>query len=118
MSEPINLNRRLSDAMPGTGVPTSSDVWNLLLEIRDRLDHVERLQAEHATAFPTNDLAKPDFDGHRRAHKTMIKDAALVEDYKTDMTKKVFGWLSIGAISIIGGSLVNSLMTYIRDHIK
>jgi hypothetical protein len=90
----------------------------LLLEIRDRLDHVERLQAEHASAFPTNDLAKPDFDGHRRAHKTMIRDALLVEDYKTDATKKVLSWLAIGAVSVLGGSMVNSVMTYLQGHVK
>lgn len=73
-------------------------IWNLLNEMKVKLEEIERRQAEVLTAFVVNDLSKPDLDGHRKHHLQLNKTAEIVESYKYDATKKV--------LSVIGGILL------------
>jgi hypothetical protein len=105
-----NFSRRATD----TGSqPTIADVWKISLEIRDRLAIVERQQAEHASAFPVNDLHKPDFDGHRRSHVSMSKNHEIVESYKNEATKKIIGIAVVFIIGLLSSGLISKLIPLI-----
>lgn len=106
--------RRLTDFTDAGTQPTIRDVWEILIEIRDRMEYVEREQTEQATAFPINDLKKPDYDGHRRAHVDMIADQKIMDGYKTGVTKQVLGIVVVFVLGLIFSGLVSRL----SDHIK
>lgn len=40
-------------------------------------------------AFPKNDLAEPDFDGHRKDHLQRREGDRILTEYKVDSTKKI-----------------------------
>lgn len=77
---------------------TLEDVWELLKDINDRLSKIEHQYGYMRSAFVQNDLGKPDYDGHRRAHAAMMKADAAMESYKQEGTKSfikiVIGFLS------------------------
>ena len=105
------IKRRASDALPP---PSSDPVLSLLKELLDRVAHIERKQEEHCTAYPVNDLHKPDFDGHRRDHIHRIKASEVMDNYKQSATKSVLGWLVI----FIAGLTAAGAMTFLKDHLK
>lgn len=74
--------RRASDTH--CNEPTLYDIWAKLGEIEQR-------QIHNTTAFLVNDLGKPDYDGHRVAHRGMVKSAEALNGYKVDATKRVVG---------------------------
>lgn len=95
-------------------VPSNEKIWELLQTLNDRLSLIEHRHSYIATAFPKNDLGKPDYDGHRKEHIQFKKQSDVVEGYQVDMTKKVLGWIATGAI----GLAVLGLVEWIRTHIK
>lgn len=105
---------KFSDVNNSGNTPTITDVWRLAIDIRDRLEKVERQQEDHVTAFSVNDLNKPDFDGHRRSHAKLVKSDELIESYKQDVTKKILGM----AIIFILGLLSTGIFTKIVELIK
>jgi hypothetical protein len=66
------------------------------------------------TAFVQNDLKKPDFDGHRKAHLIMIKAAEVVDGYKHDATKTVLHWLLAGIL----GLMLTGFGAWVSGHMK
>jgi len=68
---------------------TLEDVWELLKEVNDRLSVLEHRYGYVSSAFVQNDLGKPDYDGHRRAHLQQIRTAEAMEGYKQEGTKGV-----------------------------
>lgn len=107
------FNRRASDFTNGGHQPTMMDVWGLLIEIRDRLDDVERLQDTQSTAFPVDDLQKPDYSGHRRAHVDMIKSEQLMDDYKSDATKEIVKMIVVFVVGLIANGFISKLLPLI-----
>lgn len=87
--------------------PTLYDIWQKLTEIEQR-------QIANTSAFLVNDLGKPDYDGHRVAHKGMIASAASLQGYKTDATKKVIG----AVLGVIGTLLALGVITWIQGNLK
>lgn len=101
----------ISDVTQSGKAPTITDVWRLVVEIRNRLEYVERQQLEHVTAFAVNDLNKPDYDGHRRSHTELKKSKEILDSYKQSVTKNVimivvvfiFGIFTSGLLSRLSG---------------
>lgn len=109
MQRDNNFNKRAID-MTETGLsPTIFDVWQILVEIRDRLDVVERQQAEHSTAFLVNDLSRPDFDGHRRSHSKLVKSEEVMDSYKNEATKKFIGIVVVFVIGLLSSGFIAKL---------
>lgn len=107
--------RRAADILPG-GVngPSLADLYKLMVGMQHQLDIVLRKQEEHATAFVTNDLGKPDHDGHRHYHSRKIKFDEAVEGYKVDATKRVVG-IVIGVICTL---IAVGFMTWVQGGMK
>lgn len=94
--------------------PTLTDVWRLVIEIRDRLEKVERQQEEYVTAFSFNDLNRPDFDGHRRSHTKLTKSEELIEEYKQSITKKIINSVVVFCFGLMAAGLGSRIMELIK----
>lgn len=102
--------RRASDHSPHPTVGLSAADHQLLTSIQSQLKTITDNQGTqltkltgiegrldtYETAFVLNDLHKPDFEGHRLSHKSMIEASKTLEGYKVDLTKKALAW--VGAI--------------------
>jgi hypothetical protein len=104
--------RRASD-MVGAA-PTGEPLLDLLRDVLKRLETLESCQLELQSAFVQNDLKKPDFDGHRKAHGIMIKAAEAVDGYKQDATKTVLHLLLAGIL----GLLLTGFGAWVSGHVK
>lgn len=104
----------ISDVTPSGNAPTITDVWRLVVEIRDRLESVERQQLEHVTAFAVNDLNKPDFDGHRRSHTELKKSKEIMDSYKQDATKNVISIVVIFLIGVFSSGLLTKIVGLLK----
>jgi hypothetical protein len=104
--------RRASDLVGAA--PTGEPLLDLLRDVLKRLETLEGYCAEIQTAFVQNDLKKPDFDGHRKAHIIMIKAAEVVDGYKQDATKTVLHWLLAGIL----GLLLTGFGAWVSGHLK
>ena len=80
-----------------------------LTDLNDRLSAIEHRNGYVSSAFPYNDLGKPDYDGHRKSHLQQIADAKIVEGFKVDAAKKVMGIIITVLLTIIGSGLVATL---------
>lgn len=85
-----------------------------ILGLNNRLQALEHTCARMREAFVKNDLDLPDYDGHRNAHNAMITQAAVVEGYKQDATKKVFGWV----LASLAGMFLVGFFDWIKGHLK
>jgi len=92
--------------------PTTRQVYDLVLEVSDKVDRLDSHFQQVSTAFPTNDLNKPDYDGHRQSHNKINRAEENVEGYKQDITKKAL-WVVVvyiaGLVSTFGINLFNKL---------
>lgn len=86
---------------------THEAVFELLDEIKDgiaaiekRLDSIEHRIDAMGSAFVVNDLGKPDYDGHRRAHIKLIDDVARMEGLKHEGAKKLVAAI-MGALATV-----------------
>jgi len=113
---PHEFKRRSSDKkqMPAGG-PSNEDIWDLLIEIRDRVIVLERKTSDSLSAFPSNDLGRPDYDGHRKSHLSMIKASEVVEGYKKDVTKTILGIVTVFLVGVLASGFVSSLVTSIKN---
>ena len=105
--------RRASDLV-GSLPPTGDTLLQLLRGVLQRLETVERCQEDVRTAFLINDLNKPDYEGHRAAHRKMVEAEQSVQDYKHTATKTVLNW----TIGIMLGVLLSGLGLWIKDNLK
>lgn len=103
------LGRRWSDSMQFEKEPSNGDIWRLLIEIRDRVARIESRLTAVDTAFVKDDLGRPDYDGHRNAHRKAIKDAETVDAYKMDATKKVIGVIVVLLLGFMASGFVHDL---------
>lgn len=85
-----------------------------ILALNNRVQVLEHSSARMREAFVSNDLGLPDYDGHRSAHKSMITQAAVVDSYKKDATRKVIEWVLAAA----AGIFMLGLWNWIKEHIK
>lgn len=94
--------------------PTNAELWTLVQGMNDRVSTLEHRYGYIISAFPKNDLGKPDFDGHRKDHLQIRKDGEVVESYKEGATKTVLNWAVVG----LGTVFLAGLMDWIRTHLK
>jgi hypothetical protein len=104
----------ISDVTQSGNAPTITDVWRLVVEIRNRLEFVERQQLEHITAFAVNDLNKPDYDGHRRSHTELKKSKEILDSYKQDATKKVISIVVVFLIGALSSGVLSKLVELLK----
>ena len=113
-----NYQRRATDSAPGgPNGPSNADLWKVLSEIQRQLDIVIAKQADHATAFVTNDIGKPDLEGHRLYHARSIKSAEQMAQYKTGLTKTIAEWAVKGFLALTGLALLNLVSQKIMEHL-
>ena len=105
------VKRRASDRRQSENTET------LFNDIIYRIEVLERAHATHNTAYPVNDLNKPDYDGHRKAHIEMTDERKVVEGYKNDATKKIIGIVLIFLVGALGKGVIDKLIE-IAEHIK
>jgi hypothetical protein len=90
--------------------PDAQELWRYIQLLNDRLNLVEHKLTYVSTAFPQNDLGKPDYDGHRKAHIELIDQAKVIENYKVTATKKVLTVI----ISVVFTLGVTAIVDYMR----
>lgn len=100
-------NRRAEDAHQVT-----------LVDVVELLNEMKANQQGYMSAFVLDDLGKPDYTGHRLAHKAQIAAAAANQQYKTGLTRTMIDWAAKGLAGVIVLTLINGGMTYIAQHIK
>jgi hypothetical protein len=83
-------------------------------DLHARLSVVEHSHSSMREAFIQNDLGKPDYDGHRRGHKQLVKDSEVVEGYQIDATKKVVGAVVLGVLTLTMTGALEWLKAHIR----
>ena len=86
----------------------------LLKSIDQKVTAMEASTLAMSEAFVLNDLHKPDFDGHRRAHLMQIRAAEIMESYKRGVTKQILGGLVIAAL----GAMASGFAMQILGHLK
>lgn len=65
-------------------------------------------------AFVKNDLGEPDYDGHRKAHATMIEADKVMEGFKREAAKKIVAWAMTVTLAVLSSALV----LWWKDQIK
>ena len=96
-----------SDA-PAPLVP-EGDAWAYIRHLNDRLAVLEHRHGYIQNAFPRNDLDKPDYDGHRKAHLDLMKQDEVVDSYKQEATKKIVSMLTGAILTLLGMGLLEYL---------
>ena len=104
----------MQEASDKSQVPPIDDLWEMVKLMNERLSVMEHRHSYVSQAFPKNDLGKPDYDGHRKAHNQLMKDAEVVSSYQQDVVKKVLGWAAIGVLTL----LLTGGLQWLKDHLK
>ena len=100
--------------VPAGYTPTNAELWTLVQGMNDRVSTLEHRYGYIASAFPRNELNKPDYDGHRRDHVLSRKENEVVEGYKEGATKTVLNWAAVGLAAVF----LAGVMDWIRTHLK
>ncbi len=104
--------RRVADQPEFAHMPP--DLWRLLTDIRDRGIRMESHLSSLNGAFVKDEDGKPDYYGHREAHKSMMKDAKTLEGIKGDLTKKIAGGVVVLALSMLGSGALMQLKDLLK----
>ena len=105
---------RQTDLCPPGGQPFNPDHCTTALEMRQRIAALERDCAAIKSAFILNDLNLPDYDGHRKDHRTRLEAAKVMESYKITATHKVIAAIVAGFILVFSSGITtkfNELIT-------
>lgn len=98
--------------MLNSSAPEPEEMWEHIKTLNGRVSLLEHRSGYVSSAFPQNDLGKPDYDGHRKAHIDMIADAKVVAGYKQAMTSKVLGVI----VTVVLTLLASGVVTFIAQH--
>lgn len=88
---------------------TADNIWKILLEIRADIQSMKQDHTHVSEAFVKDDLSKPDYHGHRKAHIDMIREAAVVDGYKQDATKKIIGLVLTFVLGLLAAGFLESI---------
>jgi hemerythrin len=88
---------------------TPDNIWKILLEIRADLQSMKQDHQNVSEAFIKDDLSKPDYHGHRKAHLDMVREAKVVDTYKQDATKKVIGIIVTFVIGLLVAGFIEAI---------
>jgi len=106
MQEPTDRpNRRWADHEQAT----PDNIWKILQEIRDEQIRQAQSYVNVSEAFIKDDLSKPDFHGHRKAHLDMVRDAKVVDTYKQDATKKIIGIVVVFIVGLLAAGFLDAI---------
>ena len=94
--------------MPDHNIPPDEELWKLVQDVNSRLSAIEHRYGYVSSAFPKNDLDKPDYDGHRKAHLQLIEDSKVVAGYKVGVTKTVLTIIATAVCTLVGSGLVQT----------
>lgn len=97
-----------SNTLP-SNTPPPDEMWTYVKSINARLDTLEHRASYVVSAFPKNDLGRPDYDGHRKSHLELIEQNKVVSGYKSDVTKTVLSVLAGVVLSLIGSGILQAL---------
>jgi hypothetical protein len=90
-------------------VPENTELWKFVQDMNERVSILEHRHSYVSTAFPQNDLGKPDYDGHRKDHLQIKEDSKVVAGYKGEVTKTVIGFIAGGVLSMIVSGFLASI---------
>ena len=91
------------------GTPSHDELWNYIKGVNDRVAVMEHRHGYVSSAFPQNDLGKPDYDGHRRSHLQLIEENKVVDGYKGEITKTILSILAGVVLTLLGSGLLQAL---------
>lgn len=94
--------------MPDHNTPNDDELWKFVQDLNARVATMEHRHGYVSSAFPQNDLGKPDYDGHRRAHIQLIEDSKVVAGYKVGVTKTVLTIIATAVCTLVGSGLVQT----------
>lgn len=83
-------------------------------QVCERVAEVERKMTEITSAFVRNDLSKPDYDGHRKAHLGLIESAKIIEGYKITATTKIIGALIGIFVLLVSAGFTSKLQEFLK----
>jgi hypothetical protein len=104
-----NLNRDIKNL----NSPFNRDLLALVTQINERIREIEKNIKELSTAYSKNDLGEPDYDGHRKAHIQMDKQADIIDNYKKSVTETIITWVVTGLIILITSAVIESIRHYL-----
>jgi hypothetical protein len=86
----------------------------LLHEIHSTVTKMDARMESMTEAFVKDDLGKPDYHGHRKAHLQMIQASTAVDTIKMDATKKVVGVVAVFMLALVGLGFVDHIKTLLK----
>lgn len=89
--------------------PDNEELWKHIREINERVSMMEHRHGYISSAFPHNDLGKPDYDGHRRSHLQLVEDSKVVAGYKSEVTKTVLAAVTGCVLTLLVSGLVTAI---------
>lgn len=92
--------------------PDLTQLQKDVTSINERLSVIEHRHGYVSTAFPQNDLGKPDYDGHRKAHLSMMDDAKVVAGYKQGVTRQILSVVVTAIVTL----LLAGIVSYFNAH--
>lgn len=84
---------------------TIRELYSVIHNLELQLHEMNRRINEIKSAFVSNDLKKPDYDGHRKEHLDAKATKEAIEGYKTEITKKILGGVLTFLVGILTGKL-------------
>lgn len=108
-------HRRRVDDLTDDGVkPTVMDAWHSAQLAHKRLNDLERKHLQIDRSFVKDDLGTPDYEGHRKAHLSLIEAEKVLDGYKQEATKKVLGWF----VALLLGAMGSALLVWLQANLK
>jgi hypothetical protein len=92
---------------------SNRELLALVTLIDERTREIEKTIKELSTAYIKNDLGAPDYDGHRKSHIQMDKQADIMDNYKKSVTETVMTWVVTGLLILITSAAIESIRHYI-----
>jgi hypothetical protein len=65
------------------------------------------------TAFPVDDIGRPDYNGHRLSHKASNEVTKTIEGYKVELTKRALMWAAGGLAFLFFSGAGNALRQWL-----
>lgn len=95
--------------MPDHNVPENEELWKFAQDLNTRIANLEHQYGWLRSAFPQNDLSKPDYDGHRKDHLQIKEDNKVVAGYKGHVTKTVLAAVAGGLLTMLASGFMAAI---------
>lgn len=108
-----DLDRQILNRDIGILDQSNKELLVLVTQINERTREIEKNIKSLSTAYVKNDLGEPDYDGHRKSHIQMDKQADLVENYKKGITETIITWLVTGLMIVLASGAMETIRHYL-----